>query len=256
MSTNEISLIVLSCDKYSDLWDPFEFYFNRNWPDCPFEKYFVTNFKKTNIRGFNDILIGEDLSWSDNLKSVLNKVETNYSLIMLDDLFINKKVNTPLIIKIFDEFKKIDGKYLKLNPQPKPETKTNEYFGEIKKGSLYRATVVFTIWKNETLKSLLLTGENPWEFEEKGTLRSDRYNEFYSTSTYLFNWLHGVVKGKYLLRTVKTMKNDGYDTSKIIREKNSIKEEFLFNLRDFRHKFFNSIVPPVYRRTVKKIINH
>ena len=39
------ALLVLSCDEYSDLWNIFIKQFAVNWPDCPLDKYFVTNHK-------------------------------------------------------------------------------------------------------------------------------------------------------------------------------------------------------------------
>jgi len=48
-STNElngkIAVLVVSCDKYADLWPPFFQLFLRFWPECPFSVYLISNQK-------------------------------------------------------------------------------------------------------------------------------------------------------------------------------------------------------------------
>jgi hypothetical protein len=34
---DRIAIPVVSCDKYSDLWQPFFALFDRFWPDCPLD---------------------------------------------------------------------------------------------------------------------------------------------------------------------------------------------------------------------------
>ena len=39
----KIAFVVLTCDKYSDLWPMYIHFFEKNWQDCPYDRYFVTN---------------------------------------------------------------------------------------------------------------------------------------------------------------------------------------------------------------------
>ena len=78
---NEIAFIVLSCDNYSDLWPLFISQFEKNWPDCPFDKFISTNFLSTNSNSFNDIKIGKDDSWSDSVIKTLNILKTNTNML-------------------------------------------------------------------------------------------------------------------------------------------------------------------------------
>lgn len=248
---NNLTLVVLSCDKYSDLWDPFVFFFERNWKDCPFPKYIASNHKIANYPGFGSITIGDDVSWSDNLKQILLSVETEYVFFILDDLFLSKKVDNQHIYDCISEFKKLNGNYLKLIPEPKPQNSINKYFGEINKGSLYRSTVVFAIWKKEVLSQLLISGENPWEFEEFSSIRSDQFDGFFVTKQRIISCYHGVVKGKYIYSTIQKIKKEGYDISNLNRSINNRKSEYIFNLRKLRHKLFYFFIPYKLRRKVK-----
>ena len=38
-------VVVLSCDKYSDLWNPFFKLYNKYWQDNPFKTYLITENK-------------------------------------------------------------------------------------------------------------------------------------------------------------------------------------------------------------------
>ena len=37
--TSDSAILILSCDKFSDLWKPFFDLFWKYWPDCPYNVY-------------------------------------------------------------------------------------------------------------------------------------------------------------------------------------------------------------------------
>ena len=41
----ELAILVNSCDKYEDAWDPFFKLLKIQWPDCPYRIYLNTEFK-------------------------------------------------------------------------------------------------------------------------------------------------------------------------------------------------------------------
>ena len=84
---NKFAILVVSCDKYSDLWNPFFKSFFRFWPYCPFDIYFLSNYKYANISKIRNLLIGEEIPWSDNLYESLNYLRKDYIFFFLDDLF-------------------------------------------------------------------------------------------------------------------------------------------------------------------------
>lgn len=251
--SDTLAIVVISCDKYRDLWDPFFYFFNKYWLDCPYKLYLISNYEECHIKGVKSIMVGEDISWSDNLISALQHVNEDNCFFFLDDLFLCNHVNTGYIKMLYNEFRKLNGNYLKLIPMPKPDIKTNDIFGEISVGSLYRATAVFSIWKKEILIDLLRTGENAWEFEDKGTIRSDKFKGFYSTYEDSLNYIHGVIRGKWIKKSLELIKQDGYniDTNRDIITGN-LRGKILF--REFRHMMFKYLVPSIYRRRVKSIV--
>ena len=93
------------------------------------------------------------------------------------------------IIKvIFEDFRKLEGNYLRLNPYPKGDIATNNNkLNKISKNASYRASTVFSIWDKNILKKLLLKSENAWQFEIFGSIRSSTFDGFYSSNIYLVN---------------------------------------------------------------------
>ena len=247
---NNIALIVLSCDNYSDLWPIYISQFEKNWPDCSFDKYISTNFLSAKSASFHDIKIGKDNSWSDGVLKTLYflKDKYDYVFIALEDLILMDKVDNNKFSKIVSEFIKLDGNYLKFIRKPKPTNKFNVLFGEIKPGSLYRPTCVYALWKIETLIELLVENENAWEFERFGAVRSDRYTGFYVLYNDFFKVSNTVVKGKWVPKEKKQIANLGYNIDKN-RKSLSRLESIKLKLNTIFFNLFTSFFPWNYRRT-------
>lgn len=202
----KFAIIVPSCDRYSDLWEPFFYLFWKNWDDCPFKLYLLTN----NLNYFhpkvNLLKLGKDVSWSKNLKKGLSQIKEDYILMLIEDLFIVEKVNSINILSLVKNIYKNNYNYLRLNPYPKPDISVNQSIGSIKKGSAYRTSTPFSFWKKEILMDLLIDHESAWDFEIKGSERSDKYDDFFSVYNRYFEFIHGVRKGRWDRNSVKKMK--------------------------------------------------
>lgn len=258
MLNKKISILVSSCDKYSDLWGIFSYYFKKNWKDCSLDKYIISNFSNNSPKDFKNIRVGNDKSWSNNLILSLKKISTPYVLILLDDVFIKNKVDNSLFEKICIEFINTNGNYLKFLSHPKSNYKTDsKFFNYLPENTLYRSTAVFALWKKSTILRLLNPDENAWEFEENGSIRSDKYNGFFTVNKNFFSYIHGVVRGKFLYSAyLYIRKNDPELIPLIKRGVNKRSAEYFQILINFRHKIFYALVPLRYRRDVKKILKN
>lgn len=255
---DKVSVLISSCDKFKDVWPIFDFFFQKNWGNCSLNKYFLSNYEKNVPEGFKSISVGEDISWSSNLELALNEIDTPYVFIFLDDCFINNKVDNEKLEEIFIDFENNDGNYLKFISQPKSRKKTKSpFFNELPKGSLYRSTGVFAIWKVDVLKKTLKSGENAWEFEEFGSTRSDEFDNFFVINNDFFkNPIHGVAKGKFLYNTFDLFKKEYPELLSLIkREVNTRKGENRQALINLRHKIFYILIPLKYRRAIKSFFS-
>ncbi len=197
---NKIGLLVISCDNYSDLWDPFFQFFYTSWPDCPFKIHLLTNHLEyqSDYMDLEVIKVGIDKSWSDNLIKGLEYMgKYDYVLLFLEDMLLNRKVDNNRIYNLFSEFFELDGNFLSLLNEPKPTKPFNTNFGILEKKALYRSTATATLWKKSTLIKLLKTGESAWAFEKNGSVRSDIYSNFYSVYKDEIIWINAVIKNKW-----------------------------------------------------------
>ena len=104
-----IGLIVLTCDNYSDLWPMFIHFFDKFWPDCPYSKYVVSNYKSLPDTSFEFINIGKDDSWSDGLLKAISvlKNKHDYLLVTLEDSPIIEKVDQFMNKHLFPNEQKV-----------------------------------------------------------------------------------------------------------------------------------------------------
>lgn len=223
-NSSKVAVLVLSFDGYDDLWNICIDLFNKNWPDCVFDKYIMTNYKdfydSSNQNPFRALKIGDDKTWSKNLMKALDLLSSyEYVFLFMDDGFLIKRVDNDLILEIFNSFKESNGKFLSYLNEPKPNIKYNEYFGKISKHSPYRVTATSAIWNIKFLRNFLVEDEDAWMFEKIGARRSEIFNSgFYAVYEDQFQYIHGIIKGLWLPKSYDDLKKLGYDMSKSPRD--------------------------------------
>tara|TARA_Y100000768_G_scaffold379119_1_gene354427 strand:+ start:9761 stop:10549 length:789 start_codon:yes stop_codon:yes gene_type:complete len=246
----KIALIVISCDNYSDLWNPFFDFFHKSWPDCPFKLHLITNnldyMSKHNI---DIIKVGEDISWSDNLIKGLDYVKDyDYVLLFLEDMLLNRKVENERIYQIFNQFFKLNGNFLSLLNEPEPTKNFNENFGLLEPKSLYRTTATATLWKKQVLLDILKPSESAWAFEKNGSKRSDNYTGFYSVYSDQVIWINAVIKNKWTYPAVKEIKRRGIDVDFSKRGKINKSATIRMNIYLIIRRLILNIIPRKFHR--------
>jgi hypothetical protein len=98
MFMQKISILIPSCDKYFDLWPILSESYLKFRNDCPFKIFIITNSEIKVPKPFFALNIGEDISRSDNCIKALSIINSKYILMHIDDLILNKKVNTEKIL--------------------------------------------------------------------------------------------------------------------------------------------------------------
>ncbi len=250
MENKKIGILVVSNDKYSDLWEPFFQAFFKFWSDCPYDIYLVSNFRTFNKYGIHNILVGKDISWSDNLISALRQFPYDYLILFIEDLFIVEKVNTEEVKKTINWAIENDVNYLRLIPSQKPDKPFNNLVGMVSPGTIYRTSTQLPVWKKEVLLKLLRNGESAWEFEYDGSKRSDEFDKFFSTWTDTIKIINGVVKGKWVPSALKKIMQLGIDVDISVRKKMNFFELIKYYFGKMRSLLLN-LLPPRYRRDVR-----
>ena len=234
----DVALVVLSCDKYSDLWSSFFRLFFHYWPNCNFPIYLCANRNKFDDSRVTTVLSGYDHDWSSSLKKCLDQINHEYVWLFFDDVFLNKQVNLNKISRLIKFLKERKPNYLRFRRFPKPEREIEKHFGECLEGSLYR-TSIFAIWKKETLINLLLKGETAWDFENKSIERARSLPGFFGVYEDYLSYIHGVEKGLWIRPAVKCLQQLGCNLDLSRRSQMTSSQHISYVLRCFKVFFFD-----------------
>ena len=247
-----ICILYMSCDNFSDLWKPYFKLLRRFWPDCPYKIYLLSNHKDEKIKYFNKLLIGDDVSWSDNLIKALSRINEKYVLLLLDDFLIIDQIDSIKIQNIISWILSSNSTCVRITDnRPKPDKYYNELVGIVSKGSIYRTSLRFPIWDRKMLLSLLRPGENAWDFEISGSLRSDIYDGFYATWEGYISTVNCVIKGKWNRNAVKKIKSLGVDID-LSKRSMMTKAEMMYEYFKIFRLYILYMLPAKHRRSAKE----
>ncbi len=241
---NFCTVIVSSCDAYSDAWHPFFTLFFRYWPDCPFVVYLISSEKKYPDSRVNSLQI-EDKKWASNILEVLGKINTPYVLYMQEDYFLQKIVDTTKILELVEKMRAWQAGYIRLIPSPKPGRlfEAESSLGVILPGSLYRTSLQGAIWSTETLKKLLRSGESGWDMEKYGSERSNGLPElFLSTYKPILDYYAptAIKKGKWMPGALWLCKKEGIVVDTSVRPTYTWRKVLWGRTRNYFSVFFHS----------------
>lgn len=196
----DLSVLVTSCDRYSDAWPLFFKLFAKHWPDCPVPVYLGTNHLPAPIPSVRTIAVGDDRSWAENIAAMLAAIPTPYVMIFLDDHFLLQRVDTRRLGELLTAFRGVNGGYLRLDPSPPPDTASElPGVGEIAPDSPYRSSMHVAFWRKDVLLRLLRPGESAWAMELVGSGRSGAFPErfFSAWQPEIVYDMEGIVRGTW-----------------------------------------------------------
>jgi hypothetical protein len=229
-ANSDLSVLVLSCDKYKDLWLVFAHYFQAHWGNCPYPVYLLTNEESFQHDRIVSLQTGKDTGWSDSLISALNQIETQYVLFLQEDAFFNLDIDNGLVVNGLHFLGKLGGTTVKLRPArfpgaPLPDAPS---FARISSHTPYRNGLFLSIWNRSRLLTYLRPGESAWDFETRAGDRTESDTGFYSARHGNFKFIHGVIKGRWVRSAYHQVLIEipGYTTSRPIM---SAREESLLN---------------------------
>lgn len=179
------AIVVSSCDAFFDAWRPFAFFFRRFWPDCPFPVYLIVNELRFRSDFIRPIPVGPDRGWASNMKAALEKLEVPRVLYLQEDYFLNVPVRAEILAEDFAYAFAHDTDSFCFRARSELEPgfqQLNGRFGIVPRDSDGRTRCQLTLWKRESLLSVLREGENAWEMESRGSARTRDMNVLsYST---------------------------------------------------------------------------
>ena len=240
MSVRGIVILVVSCDRYNDPWEPFFKCFFKYWPDCPFKIYLGTNHKVLTDSRVTTLAIGKDKSYSENLRAMLACIPERWVIFWVDDRFISGSVQTAEVTHLAQSAQEMGAAYLKLIPEhPMAYETTESGIGLIPKGTFYRVSMTIALWEKGCLEKLLVPGESAWQLEKNGMLRSaDLEAPFFGLTRNSrrhppIPHVHILMKGRLIRSAFQFIENEGLRSSFRFRRLQTLSSQayaFLFHM--------------------------
>ena len=162
---DNLSILVLSCDKYKNTWKPFftlldRYYSNHN------ETYLSTETLNCEYSD-HTLNVNSDI-WTERFRISLSVIDTGYVLVMLDDFFIRKQVNDKLIAKALSTIKSDENiAVINFEKDYRRSIKYNEYFNKQINNQVYLNSCQPSIWNRKILIERLKENETAWQWETK-----------------------------------------------------------------------------------------
>lgn len=261
MMNRDMTIVFIGFDGYSDMWDDCIRLYKKFWPDCPYKTLFVNNEKNVTWEGIEVLHAGQDAEWSRKVQLAIEKVDTPYICLLLEDFLVGKRIDTAQIKKTVSFIKEDNIRYFKLVNMSRavkntdPIYKGKKFLHVIPESDEYGVSLQAAIWNKEYLAELVGDENyNAWIFEfdrvkeaigkpdaaKEGCIFDDRN---------IFNLKHGVVQSKYIPGTVKYFKK--------INEPLNIEREVLTYTKYYKIQatsFVKYMLPKPIRKPVKMLM--
>lgn len=195
---SSFAILILSCDKYADMWSGFFECFKKYFPTGDWLVYLGSNTTMSQEPSVKTLLSGDDQNWSTSYKNILEQIPEQKLFVILEDLYLASPVNKDDFYSIVKFMFDRDANHIRYWALPTPDVPTdNPLIGECLKGAPYRSTVC-GFWDREYLLNLLIEGENPWNFEIMGSYRTAYSDGFYATKKPICEYKNMIEKGYWI----------------------------------------------------------
>lgn len=241
LADQNTAFLIISCDAYSSLWPTHFSCLDEHWSDCPYPKFLLSNYLDSERQDLTTIKVGEDKTWSANLKKALLILQKDYDHVLatFDDLFLVEMVDNMALERAIESFHRNQGQFLQLIKWHNKPKRVDQFIGELGKGSLYRPNCVYSLWNIEVLLELLNDEESAWEFERKGARRSDRFGGFFAVHESIFNFRNVVIRGKIPRKDARRFKLEASEKIGIMTPWDQVR----FYIRLWSFKLFLFLTP-------------
>lgn len=179
--TGSVAILISSCDAFFDAWRPFVRFFEKFWNDCPLEVFLLTNELNVSSTRIRPLAVGEDGGWSSNLLVALERISHPYLLYFQEDYFLTGPAAREQLAKDFAQAidSEADSLCFRARPSIDPGFQPlSDRFGLVPLTSDGRTRCQVTLWKREALQSILRPNETAWDFEARGSARTQAMQIF------------------------------------------------------------------------------
>lgn len=213
---DKLSVLISSCDKFSDLWDENIKAYRKHWRNNPCNTFLVTDtITEWSAENVNVIAVEGQNDFPLRIKYALDSITTPYILVTLDDYFLIDPVDNQSFAYLLDRMQEEKIQYLSLYNRrvtKKSQYKPLEELIPIDLSKKYAVTLYPAIWETAFLMKTIQEDLNPWLYEVSLTKTAIKENANCQASLAgVYNILDVVRKGKVLHKAQRYFKENDID---------------------------------------------
>ncbi len=182
---NSFSILINTCDKFEDCWDPFFKLWAIYWPEYKGTIFLNTEYKDYSYPGLNIVSLKvceknkvsqkQRATWSQCLKWALESIDSDIVLYMQEDYFLTDRVKNESI-EYFGElmYKTPEIPCIQLTHAGIPALRKSQYDFLYTSDSDFFSYVSCqaSFWRKNVMLSLIREHETAWNFEWWGSKRA------------------------------------------------------------------------------------
>ncbi len=261
---DDLSVLIIGFDGYVDVWNHDIQLLNKYWKNRP-KTYLADSLLNPSYENVEIINAGENSEWSRKVQVALDKIDTPYVLLLLEDFFITDYVDNRRIEKVFRMIKHDGIKFYQVLVQLIKQSwekgkpyRGNKHIHIIPKDKKYGLNLQAAIWEKDFLKQVVGEGNyNAWEFEVN-QLGTKNYNvgkvEYLIDDRNILNITHTVVQSKYLRGAVRKLKQIGVNIPDSERPRLSVKDDAKYNLKLFMYSATPKFMVKPFKTVGRKLL--
>jgi len=215
---HRLTIVINTCDDYSDVLEMFFGALEKWWPDCPYPIVINTESKQypqsypAMVHTFSNEQPGDD--WGARLLATLAEIESEFVLMVYDDFVLEGCVDNDQImeaLRLLESDCNTAVTYLIKMFAPLISNGNDRLFVPIKDKVEYRLNSAPGIWRREILMKYTSPGDSPWAWEVFGTYKTwGDGHSYYSINSehsdvFPYNYSKGgaIYRGKWVREVVE-----------------------------------------------------
>lgn len=168
---SRVTLLVNTCDSYSDLWVPFFTLLKRYFTPLHMRILVNTETKQCTFDGLQIDTVNCSGSYGKRMRTALKQVKTEYVLLLLDDFFLRRPVNQQRLQDIIGWMDK-DPDIVYFNSdltETNVDLELDRYPGyrRLPSGNRFTLNLQAAVWRTEKFLKYWHHDVSPWEWEER-----------------------------------------------------------------------------------------
>lgn len=225
MKKKELAIVGIWYDGYYDIWEDFLELKEMFWHNCPYPMYIVNQTKELTFNKNYDVTVihaGADSEYSRKIQTAVEQIDADYLLLVLEDFFFSRPVDTELLENALNIVKENKLDYYSMPLSEFMNVKLGNPFKNYKSVYDFNPDFEYTlsaqpaIWDKQFLKKCIGQGNyNAWVFEGIYLKAPKAHTKEFldGCKVDMSNFLglkHGALQGKMIPSLVRYYKRIGY----------------------------------------------